>query len=194
VAYAKRPRVLALLTTATCLAATAAAQAPAPAAAPAAKTAAAADPVARPLGLDATTLQRAIAAIPRFAELANGFTLQSAADADAALRRGSRHRGHVDPWTIMPASFAWSPAPDTELWVLNGRSGGHAMLAVLRALPDGRVEHAASLIIDEPDSSLAVGAAAAYPKQLVWSTCYGCPGEGGAVVFGDDGKVEITYR
>jgi hypothetical protein len=148
----------------------------------------------RSLVIDADSARKLLTGVPALQQYAQGFELSRDADADAALRRGSRHREHVQPWTIMPSSFVWTPVEGTELRVMTGHSGSHAVLVVLRTLASGALEHIASLVVDEPDTSLAVGASDQYPKQLVWSTCYGCPGEGGAIHFGDDGRVEISYR
>ena len=94
----------------------------------------------------------------------------------------------------MPSLFAWNPVPDKTLWVLSGRVGTSALLAVLEPSKSGTFAHAESTLIDEPDATLALGASSEYPTQLTWSTCYGCAGEGGTVRFADDGRVELTYR
>jgi hypothetical protein len=157
-------------------------------------TAAAAHPVMRALELQPAAVQQALASVAALAPYAKNFVPFSAADADAALRRGGRHRDHVQPWTIAPAAMAWLPAEGKELWVFSGRSGPRLLIAVLYPLGGGRFGHAASSVIEEADASVAIGYSELYPKQLVWSTCYGCAGEGGTIRFGDDEHVEITYR
>ncbi len=147
-----------------------------------------------PLGLGLAAARDALAGVPGLARLAKAYVPFSDADADAALRRGGRSRGHVQPWAIQPSAFAWRPEQGTNLWVLSGRSGDRAVMALLYRRGGGRLEHAASLVVDEADASIAIGFADRYPKQLIWTTCYGCSGEGGTVRFGDDGRVEINYR
>jgi hypothetical protein len=94
----------------------------------------------------------------------------------------------------MPAMFVWNPVPEKSLLVLSGRAGGHALFAVIESRGDGRFALAGSTSFDEPDASVAIGASEQYPKQLMWSTCYGCAGEGGTVRLDDDGRVELSYR
>jgi hypothetical protein len=149
---------------------------------------------ARPLGLDLEDMRSALASVPALAPLAASFVPFTEADADSAMRRGGHSREHAQPWTIMPSTFAWNPVAGKALWVLSGRAGQHAVIALLYALGDGRFEHAASTIIEEADTTIAIGSSDQYPKQLVWSTCYGCAGEGGTIRFGDDARVAITYR
>jgi hypothetical protein len=151
-------------------------------------------PIARPLLLELEATRKALASVPALAQLAESFVPFSEGDADAAMRRGGHSRDHVQPWTIMPPTFAWTPVPGKALWVLSGRAGSRAVVALLYALGDDRFTHAASTIIEEADATIAIGSSEQYPKQLVWSTCYGCAGEGGTIRFGDDAHVAITYR
>jgi hypothetical protein len=150
--------------------------------------------VAEPLGADLAAARAALGSVPGLARFSQAFVPFSDADADAALRRGGHSREHVQPWSIMASSFVWRPEPGTALWVLSGRSGAQALLVLLHRRSDGHFEHAASLVVDEPDATIAIGSSEQYPKQLVWSTCYLCAGEGGTVRLGDDGRVELTYR
>jgi hypothetical protein len=136
-------------------------------------------PFARPLGLDTERARAALRQIPQLESLAASFTPFSDADADAALRRGGASRSAITVWQFQTSTFAWSPASGEELHVLSGRSDRGALLAVLHAGSDGRLTHAASTIVDEPDATIAVGGSAEHPLQLIFTTCHGCPGEGG---------------
>lgn len=147
-----------------------------------------------PLKLEPATVQGALATIPVLAGLADGFKAFSASDADAALRRGGRGRDGILLYTFLPSAFAWSPEKGKALWVLSGRSGARALIAVIRPLADGTFSHAASTVIEEPDTTVAVGYNAEHPEQLLWTTCYGCAGEGGTIRLQEDGRVEFTYR
>lgn len=147
----------------------------------------------QPLNLDAGALQQALASVPALAELARNFARFTDADVDAALRRGDRTRSGIGVFTFLPA-FAWVPAPGKQLWVISGRSGTRALVAVLHAPPGGRLTHAASTVIDEAETTIAVGASIEHPQLLTWSTCYDCPGEGGAIRWHDDGRVVFSYR
>jgi hypothetical protein len=149
---------------------------------------------AQPAALDAARVRAALASIPALQAIAERFSVFSNSEVDAALRRGDRSRQSIQVWTIMPSTFAWSPVPERTFWVVSGRAGTSALLAVLEARKDGTFANAGSALIDEAETTLAIGASAEYPKQLTWSTCYGCAGEGGTIRFADDGRVELTYR
>ena len=149
---------------------------------------------ARPVSLDTAALRKALTVEPVLAELAPQFELFTAADVDAALRRGGRSRESIHVWTFMPAAFSWNPRPGRELLVLSGRSGARALIAVLAVKGDHAYQHVASLIVHEAEATLAVGFSDQYPDQLVWSSCYGCAGEGGTVRWLEDGRVEFGYR
>jgi hypothetical protein len=148
---------------------------------------------AQPASLDLDALRKALAGVPVLASLAPRFEPFSAADVDAALRRGGRSRESITVWTFMPAAFTWSPRAGRELLVVSGRSDGRALIAVLEVKGQAFV-HAASLTLHEPEATLAVGYSDQYPDQLVWSSCYGCAGEGGTVRWLEDGRVEFGYR
>lgn len=151
-------------------------------------------PFTRALSLDAATARAALARVPELAAFATSFTPFTDADADAALRRGRASRTGITLWQFLSSSTAWSPTRGEELHVLTGRTDQGALLAVLHAHGDGRLVHGASAVIAEPDATLAVGGSTEHPRQLIFTTCYGCPGEGGTIRFGDDARVELLYR
>ncbi len=166
----------------------------APAAAIAPKVAAPAPGSVDPLALDVAAVRKLLSGVPALAPLADDFTLFEAADTDAALRRGGRSQSSITVWAFQPSAFSWKPSPDRELWVLTGRSGKHALLAVFERRADGTTEHAASAIFDEPDATIAVGFGATTPGELLWTTCYACRGEGGAIRLLPDRRVDIAFR
>jgi len=147
-----------------------------------------------PLTIEPAALQAALASIPVLAGMAKGFKAFSDRDTDAALRRGGRGRDGILLYTFLPSAFAWSPTKGKTLWVLTGRSGTRALIAVISPLPGGKFSHAASTVIEEPDTTVALGYNAEHPEQLLWTTCYGCAGEGGTIRLREDGRVEFTYR
>ena len=167
---------------------------PGPAGAPPAAAAPATGSGVRPLALDLDTLRKTLAAVPPLAALAADFVPFSAADADAALKRGGRSRDGISVWTFQPAAFAWSPRPGRELWVLSGRAGTRCLIAVLEPKGERAFAHVASLVLDEPEATVAIGYSDQYRDQLVWSTCYGCAGEGGTIRSREDGRIEFAYR
>jgi hypothetical protein len=151
-------------------------------------------PFTRPLAFDQRAARAELEKVPELAAYAPSFTLFDDAAADAALRRGGASRSGISLWQFQPSAVAWSPMPGEELHVLSGRTAQGALLAVIHAHADGRLSHAASTVIAEPEATIAVGGSAEHARQLIFTTCYGCPGEGGTIRFGDDARVELGYR
>ena len=151
---------------------------------------------ARPLKLSVEDMRKALAGIESLAALASGFQPFNNSDADAALRKGKRTRDGITAWSFLPSSIAWTPATAEELVVIAGRSGAQALIAVLYPLGDGTYAHAASAVLNEPDATVALASstAAPTPLELLWTSCYGCPNEGGTIRYGDDRRVVIEFR
>lgn len=147
----------------------------------------------RPLPLEAPDMRETLRAVPALSAFAGDFVPFTDTDVDAALERGGRSRRNVSVWTFLPAAFAWRPSPGRELWVLSGRSGAHALIAVIERKA-GELELAASTLLEEPEATVAIGYNEQYPSQLVWSSCYGCAGEGGTIRSLDDGRIDFAYR
>jgi hypothetical protein len=150
--------------------------------------------VVRPLALDAAAMRKLLASVPALAPFSAQFVPFTDADTDAALRRGDRSRSGISVWTFQPAAFAWTPNTGRELWVLSGRSDNRVLIAVLERRGERDFAHAASLVLQEPEATVAIGASEQYRDQLVWSTCYGCAGEGGTIRSRGDGRIEFAYR
>jgi hypothetical protein len=148
----------------------------------------------RPITLDLMALRKALATVSALAPLADEFVPFTQADSDAALRRGGRSRDGIAVWTFQPGAFVWSPRAGRELWVLSGRSGARALIAVLEPKGEHGLDHAASLVLHEPEVTVALGYSDRYRDQLTWSTCYGCAGEGGTIRSREDGRIEFAYR
>jgi hypothetical protein len=151
---------------------------------------------AKPLELSVDAIRKALAGVPSLAALAPAFQPFSASDADAALRKGKRTRDGITAWAFLPSVIAWTPASAEELVIVAGRSGAQALLAVLYPLGDGTCAHAASAVLREPDATVAIGSSttAPSPRELLWTSCYGCPNEGGTIRYGDDRRVVIEFR
>jgi hypothetical protein len=170
----------------------AAAQGGTPESTPASQAAATAIAAHEPI--DQAAARAVLAVVPGLASIAASFVPFTDSEIDAALRRGGRSRQSVQVWSFMPAMFVWNPVPEKAWLVLSGRAGGHALFAVIESRGGGRFALAGSTSFEEPEASVAIGASDQYPKQLSWSTCYGCAGEGGTVRLNDDGRVELSYR
>ncbi|HEX2676677.1 MAG TPA: hypothetical protein VHM19_08560 [Polyangiales bacterium] len=170
--------------------------APPPSAAPGSEPVAAPGPA-----IDTSTLQTTrdawqtyLRSVPELARYARQFVPFNGKAQDEALRRGDRSRNSVTAWAIADGPIAWTPVPNApKYWIAAGSIGERALIAVLEVQASG-LRHAASLVIDDKDTSVAIGTSTDKPAEVLWSTCYGCPGEGGSILLGDDGHPRFVYR
>lgn len=149
-------------------------------------------PLIAPLDKDNEALRGALGAVKALAPFAKDFTRYERTDIDEALRRGKRRRGNITAWHIAPSVFRWSPVRGEEYWVLSGRTGGKGLLALLYPQPGG-FGLAASTVFDERNPVLAIGYTDDKPTQLLFTTCFGCPGESGDIHY-RDGSLAVSYR
>lgn len=94
-------------------------------------------------------------------------------------------------FTVNPVR--WSPTFGEDILVLAGRSRVGSWVAALWVLPDGRYRHASSFLLqnDAVPIALAFGEAR---REVVWSSCWNCGGEHGAVSYTDANRVLIVQR
>ena len=127
----------------------------------------------------------------RFAESFRFFT---ALDVDRALGKGGRTREGVAPWVPVDQPLVWSPQHGEEAWVLTGRTALGSLLALFYPLPDGDFRFGGSFALQQEDSPIAVAYHPDNQRELLWSTCWGCGGEGGAITFRDDARIVVVQR
>lgn len=139
-------------------------------------------------------LRRILATVPEVARFAAHFDPYDAVDVDRALGRGGLSRDALGGWSLMAGVLLWAPTEGEQVWILTGTSGPDSLIAVLYPMPDGTFLHAASFVLENEATSIAVAYATTSQRELLWSTCWGCGGEGGAITLKDDATLVITQR
>lgn len=147
----------------------------------------------RDLALETDRWREILAAVPELARYAGEFTPHTEQVAARALARGGASPETV-AWSVAPGPFAWSPTTGEEVWIVSGQSGGVGLLAALYPTPDGAFHHAASFLFDERDTPIAVLRTPGQRRELLWTTCWACGGESGAILLDDDTRVVIVQR
>lgn len=142
--------------------------------------------------LSPAELGRLLAAAPATRDIARGVAyFEGAAARERVLSvKGGREREGL---TFTSAPLVWNPAAGVELLVAVGRSGGTTSFVVaFDMLGDGSRRLASSFImLDEPGPVLL----AYQPSQrarLEFSTCWGCLGETGRIVYRHPDHTLIT--
>ncbi|MEM7447814.1 MAG: SUMF1/EgtB/PvdO family nonheme iron enzyme [Myxococcota bacterium] len=152
--------------------------------------------VHHPVQADVSRLRQILNSVPELKSYADEFYPYSSTDMDRALARGNRARDSLGGWELLDDRLLkWFPVPGAQSWVLAGRSGGSGLIAVVHPLPDGRLVHGASFVLDQDESAVAIAFARGYDQELHWSSCWGCGGEGGTIEYRSDaGRFVVTQR
>lgn len=132
--------------------------------------------------------------LPAMREVAEQFRLFSAADFDLSLQAAHSSRARMAPWVAAPAALAWSPVHGEEVLVLTGDTPRGALLIAMYALADGRYSLIGSLESAREHTPFVVAYKPDAPRELLFSTCWGCGGEGGALTLGEDARVTLEPR
>lgn len=139
-------------------------------------------------------LRQVLASVPELARFAADFVPADAEDATRALARGDHDRTTVNGWEVADHVLRWSPVPGEEAWVITGTGAGSTLLALVYPMPDGSFRHAASYVLENQETSIAVAYTPASRRELLWSACWSCPGEGGAITHMDDARIVVVHR
>jgi hypothetical protein len=132
-----------------------------------------------------------LAGIPALSSFATGFTPLHAAATREALQRG-RNRAGMAAWSFVDGPFSWQPTAERSYWIVSGAQGNRLLIAVLE--PGPTPKYLASAILIEPAAALAIGFSASEPRQLLFTTCFGCAGQGGSIQLDQAGKPKFVYR
>jgi len=133
-----------------------------------------------------------LAALPELRRYATSFASFGPEAIDEALARGKRNRSNVKAWEFVDGPFAWMVGSQV-LWIVAGKTEHGALLSVLAPSGAGP-QHRCSTLIAEPNAVIAVGLSTERPNELLWTTCYGCPGQSGSIELAADGRPSFVFR
>ncbi len=149
--------------------------------------------VFRDLPPETSVLRQALASVPELARFAAAFEPYDREDALRALARGNATEADMQ-WELAPGPFAWSPSTGEEVWVMAGSSGESALIAALYPMPDGSFRHAASFVLADETAPIALLRTRASRGELLWSACWGCAGESGAIRFDETARIVVVQQ
>jgi len=151
-------------------------------------------PLVVPLELSTEGQREVLKSVPALAEHAESFTPMSGTDTARALARGGRGADNLTWWTLAPSAFTWSPMTGEQILVMTGHvKDGGVLLAALYP-HEGKYLHGASTLLYERDSSVVVASREDSPTSLLWTSCWGCFGEGGSLRLGSDNRVTFDFH
>ncbi|MFK7988650.1 MAG: formylglycine-generating enzyme family protein [Sandaracinaceae bacterium] len=147
----------------------------------------------RELEHDQAAWRRYLAQIPELAQYADTFEPYGEEQALRALARGDATEEDL-PWQLARGPFSWSPGPGEEVWLVTGRAGERTIIAAMYPLTGGGVRHAASFVLDDEVAPVALLRTPNERREILWSTCWSCMGESGAIRFDDDATIAVLQR
>ena len=147
----------------------------------------------RDLEVDEARAREILAGVPELARFAQTFHLYDHEDALRALARGGATEADMQ-WELAPGPFAWSPSPGEEVWVITGSAGDETLIAALYPLQGGRFGHAASFVFEDEAAPIAVLRTRTSRDELLWSACWGCAGESGAIRFDEHAQIVVVQQ
>jgi hypothetical protein len=136
-------------------------------------------------------LARLLAAAPPTRDIARDLVyFESAAAREAVQSKGRRQREGV---TFMSAPLLWNPAAGVELLIVTGRSGAATSFVVaFDVLGDGSRHLASSFIMLDEPGPVVLAYQASQRTRLEFSTCWGCLGETGRILYRHPDHTLIT--
>jgi formylglycine-generating enzyme required for sulfatase activity len=153
-------------------------------------------PVARKIALDAGQLAEIFATIPQLSSLQSIRYFSDPDDPAAVLKRGKTPQGPPDTegFTLTTSPLLWNPAPGDEVVVVLGRGAKDSFIVALYRLPDNRYRLASSLLLVNDLGPFTLAYHPEVRERLLWSSCWKCAGEGGAVSLRDGRRVIIVQQ
>jgi hypothetical protein len=113
-------------------------------------------------------------------------------DPDAANTVVARGPGDRKGFSFTVSPLLWNPVAGAEFLILVGRSGAEtSFVAAYHVLGDDRYQLAASFVMKNEPGPVALAHDEYIRPRLHFSTCWGCPGETGKILYRDPDTVSI---
>ena len=150
-------------------------------------------PPFRPLDLALDAARAALRAMPETLGFAEAFRLHGAKSLLNALSNAGRSAQSLAPWQAAPPAFGWSPLPGEELVILSGDRPAGATLIAYRVTRSGP-RFAGSFTTKDEHAPILVAYKSDTRDELLYSTCWGCGGEGGALKLDETRRLRFMPR
>ena len=143
------------------------------------------------LELPIAELARWLESSPITASLAQDLSyFPEPGSAEAVVAKGP---GDRQGFLFSTAPLVWNPVRGAEFLVVTARSGpGTSFVVVFHALGEGAYALASSFIMQGEPGPIALGFNGYIRPRLHFSSCWGCPGETGKILYRDPDSVVIV--
>jgi hypothetical protein len=150
-------------------------------------------PAFRELTMTSDALRTTLRAMPETRDLADSFRLYGKGAQLAALTIAGRTTQSLPPWQAASPAFAWSPLRGEELILLAGDSQAGAAIVAYYPSPRGPL-FAGSFVTKDEHAPILVAYKDDAREELLYSTCWGCGGEGGALRLDASARLRFVPR
>ncbi|MFT3922570.1 MAG: hypothetical protein QM778_08560 [Myxococcales bacterium] len=148
----------------------------------------------REQALTSEQLKTLLAGMPETQRWADDFRPFSGEQVSQRLSASGRSQTSIAPWVLAPKGLAWSPLHGEQLGVVAGDTSAGALLVVYYQEASGKLRFGASYQTRGEHDAILVAYKPDVPREVLFSTCWGCGGEGGAIELGPDTRVRISQR
>lgn len=139
-------------------------------------------------------VQAIMSSLPELARYAPAYHRFTVTEVEHTLARGNHLRGWLGEWVLANHMLVWAPAPGEEVWVFTGTSGSSSFVAAVLPMPDGTFIDIGSYFLRDETLPIAVAYNPANPRELLFSSCWGCGGESGAFLYREDSTFAVVPR
>jgi hypothetical protein len=151
-------------------------------------------PVAHKIALEPAQVAEIFAAIPQLASLQSIRYFSEPDDPTAVVKRGKSGTTDTEGYVLTTSPLLWNPAPGEEVVVVLGRGNKDSFVVALYRLPDNRYRLASSLLLVNDVGPFVLAYHPEVRERLVWTSCWKCSGEGGAVSLRDGRRIIIVQQ
>jgi hypothetical protein len=146
-------------------------------------------PAFRKVQLDPAQVTAMIETVPQLASLGEVSFFKDPDDVNVVTGRGDGGKSGA----IMTTSpLMWSPDLGEELLVFAAKgSSGSSFIAAFYKLPGDRYRIASSFVLKQNAGPIVLAFNGWVRRRITWSTCWGCLGEEGAVIYRKNRRVVI---
>jgi hypothetical protein len=144
----------------------------------------------RRVELPLAELSRILATDPRTAELATDLAYFQEPDAVATVL--GRGPGKTQGFLLSTVPLRWNPVLGSEFLVVSARSGTSSSFVVAyHVLAEGKYRLASSFVMRDEPGPIALAYNGHIRPRLHFSSCWGCAGETGKILYRDPDSVII---
>ncbi len=137
--------------------------------------------------IDASEFSKIVKSVPELKRLGTDIRFFDEEQAKVSVGRAKA----VDGIEFATSPVLWNPEPGIELLVATGKAKSMTFVVALYPMGGDKYRFASSFLFINDLSPVGLMFAKEHRNEMLWSSCWGCQGEQGAVQVKDDHKVMI---